>query len=119
MIVSPVPDRSYTTPSRGETLNALPFWTVSLMPWPAWKAPLKRFEPGVSRPMNRASTVLASVGATPCAMSAGSMPRRSAPEHGDAVRHTGLNSPAADAWLNSSGRKFDTWCVVSHCGVRM
>ena len=36
------------------------------MPWPAWKAPLNRFEPGVSRPMKRSSTVLASVGATPC-----------------------------------------------------
>ena len=48
------------------------------MPWPAWKAPLNRFEfePGVSRPMNRSSTVLPSVGATPAEMSAGSMPRR-------------------------------------------
>src|SRR6185312_8669916 len=109
----------YTTPSRGETLNALPLWTVSLIPWPAWKAPLKRFEPGVNRPMNRDSTVLASVGATPCAMSAGSIPRRSFPEHGLAVRHTGENSVAAAALLNWSGRKFDTCSVVSHCGVRV
>ena len=63
------------------------------MPWPAWKAPLKRFEPGVSRPMNRASTVLASVGATPCAMSAGSMPRRLAPEHGRRADADGREQP--------------------------
>ena len=31
------------------------------MPWPAWNEPLKRFEPGVSRPTNRSSTVLAIV----------------------------------------------------------
>ena len=66
MVVPFPPDRSYTAPSRGETLNALPLWTVLLMPWPAWKAPLKRFESGVRRPMNRSSTVLASVGVAPC-----------------------------------------------------
>ena len=32
------------------------------MPWPAWNAPLKRFESGVKRPMNRSSTVLPMVG---------------------------------------------------------
>jgi hypothetical protein len=78
----------------------LPLWTVSLMPWPAWKAPLKRFEPGVSRPMNRPSTVLSSVGVTPCAISVGSMPRRLASEQGDAPMQTGEYSFAAADWLN-------------------
>ena len=87
------------------------------MPWPAWNAPLKRFEPGVSRPMNLESTVLASVGTAPELTSAGSIPRRLASAHGEAPMHTGRKSFAAALALNWSGRKFDACRVVSHCGV--
>ena len=59
------------------------------MPWPAWNAPLNRFEPGTRRPTNRSVTVFPRVGATPELMSAGSIARRLAPEHGEAPIHTG------------------------------
>ncbi len=105
-------------PNRGDVLNAAPSCSSSPIPWPAWKAPLNRFEPGVSRPMKRSVTVLAIVGVTPELTSAGSIPRRLSPEHGEAPMQTGLKSFAAALRSNRSGRKFDACRVVSHCGVR-
>jgi hypothetical protein len=67
---------------RGDSLKIEPDCIDSLMPCPAWNAPLKRSEPGVSRPMNRSGTVFARVGVAPAAMSAGSMPRRLLPLQG-------------------------------------
>jgi hypothetical protein len=69
-------------PNRGETRKALPLCIVSPIPSPAWKAPLKRLEPGTRRPMKRSSTVLPTVGVTPELISVGSIPRRLLPEHG-------------------------------------
>ena len=65
-----------------------------MIPWPAWKLPLKRLESGVSRPMKRSSTVLASVGAV-VPISLGSIPRRTQPAPGAPPTHTGVYSLAA------------------------
>ena len=75
---------------RGETRKAFPSWSWSVIPLPAWKLPLKRFEPGVSRPMKRSSTVLANVGVALCRSSVGSIPRRTQPAPGAPPTHTGV-----------------------------
>ena len=68
--------------------------------------------------MKRSSTVLLTVGATPCEMSAGSIPARPRPSTVTPPTHTGVKSFAAALALNWSGRKLEACSVVSHCGVR-